>query len=134
MAQMIRTLLALSFFFCGATAFAQVPIYQALPQPPAVSAYPQAFPGAYSGAGYGGFAPYGYGGYGYRGYGYGYAPYGFGARGYYPPNPYGNMNWLPPNPPSPYYVVPSGKEYLEQARRRDESTYTELLLFHNLTH
>jgi hypothetical protein len=144
---MTRVCWTLLFSLCSATAVGQVPIYPALPQPPAVSAYQQAFgqsfyqppyaPGVplpYGNAGYGyGVSGYGFGGYGLGGYGlggYGLGGYGFGARGYYPPNPFGNLNWLPPNPPSPYYVTPSGDEYLEQVRRRDDTTYGELRLRH----
>ena len=85
----------------------------------------------YGGLGYGGL---GYGGLGYGGLGYGglgYGGFGFGARGYYPINTLGNMNWLPPNRPSPYYVTPTPGQYLEQARRDDEATYTDILLRHN---
>ncbi len=76
-----------------------------------------------------GLGGYGLGGYGFGGYGFG--GYGFGAVGYYPLNTFGNMNWLPPNRPSPYYVTPSGGEYLEQVRRRDQATYSELMLLQN---
>ncbi|HWA97058.1 MAG TPA: hypothetical protein VG713_01135 [Pirellulales bacterium] len=129
---------------------AQQLVYPALPQPPARSAYPYAFPQAYAAPGWNGqvpfagggmpalaaYGPYGFGGYGgyglgYGRFGYGFRRYGYGARGYYPPNPFGNMNWLPPNPPSPYYVAPSGREYMEQATRNDQARYAELLLLHN---
>lgn len=141
---MSRILCGLLFGLCCSTAWGQVGIYQALPQPPAVSAYPLAFPqqfnqpqffggagpmwnGGFVGNGFGGIGGFGWGG----GWG-GFGPFGFGARGFYPPNPFGNLNWLPPNPPSPYYVVPSGTQYLEQARRRDQAVYSEIILRHNL--
>ena len=38
------------------------------------------------------------------------------------------MNWLPPNPPSPYYVTARPWQYLEQVRRSDQSRYAELML------
>src|SRR5437660_5917990 len=57
---------------------------------------------------------------------YGYSPYGFGAI------PYGGVNLLPPNPPSPYYVTPSGREYLQQVARREKATYSELKLQHDV--
>jgi hypothetical protein len=85
----------------------------------------------YGGLGYGGL---GYGGLGYGGLGYGglgYGGFGFGARGYYPVNVLGNFNWLPPNRPSPYYVTPSPGQYLDQAMRRDQATYADILLQHN---
>jgi hypothetical protein len=123
---MIRALLGLLLGLCCTTAWGQVPIYPALPQPPAISAYQQAFPQSYyQPQFYPGFQPYDYGP-------YGFGRYGFAARGVYPPNPFGNMNWLPPNPPSPYYVVPSGQQYLDQAQRRDWATYSGLMLRHNL--
>src|SRR4029453_16560992 len=77
--------------------------------PPAPWAYSKYQPKIYSG-----FSPFGY------------PPFGFGAI------PYGNLNWLPPNPPSPYYVTPSGKEYLQQARRREQATCNEIRLQHYL--
>jgi len=143
-----------------ARAQAQYPIYPAYPQPPAPSFYPQypavyggfspfGFGGygqggfgygglGYGGLGYGGlgYSGFGYGGLGYGGLGYGlgglgYGGFGFGARGYYPLNTLGNMNWLPPNRPSPYYVTPSPAQYREQARRDEQATYTGILLEHN---
>ena len=104
MGEIIRVFLGLLLALCCTIAWGQYPIYPAYPQRLAMSVYPQYQPQ---------FAP------GFPAYGYG--SYGFGARGYYPPNP-----------PSPYYVSPSGKEYLEQARRRDRTTYSELMLRHYL--
>ncbi len=135
---MNRAFFGLLLSLCCTKAWGQYPIYPANPQPPASWAYPQ-YPSfsqmsSYPAFGYGygtfGYGPFGYGPFGYGPFGYG--SFGYGARGYYPPNPYGNMNWLPPNPPSPYYVTPSGKQYLEQAQRRDQATYSELMLRHYL--
>jgi hypothetical protein len=130
---MTRALLGLLLSLCCSTAWGQYPIYPAYPQPAARWAYSQ-YPSYYQSQfypsyGYG-YRPYGYGGYGNGPYGYG--GFGFGVRGYYPPNPFGNMNWLPPNPPSPYYVTPSGKQYLDQAQREDQATYSDLMLRHYL--
>ena len=147
---MIRTLLFTLIALCGTTASAQNLIYPAYPQPPAPSFYPQ------SPAVYGGFSPYGLGGYGYGGFGYpgyglggygsggfglgygygglgfgGFGYGGFGAVGYYPLNTLGNMNWLPPNRPSPYYVTPTPGQYLDSAARRDQATYVDILREHN---
>jgi hypothetical protein len=112
---MRRALLTLALILCASTAWAQYPYYAGFAQP----FYAQSF------------APYGYGYGGYGGFGYGgFGPYGFGVRGYYPPNPFGNLNWLPPIPPSPYYVVPSDRQYLEQAMLRDRQTYGDLVREH----
>ena len=93
--------------------------------------------------GYGGFGSGGYGigyGYGYGGYGFGAPGFGyggvgfwpsFGARGYYPPNPYGNLNWLPPILPSPYYSVPTDRQYVQQTIIRDQQTYGDLIREHS---
>jgi hypothetical protein len=102
-----RAFIGLLLSLCCATAWGQYPIYPAFPQPPAQWAYSQYQPQIYPG-----FMLYGY------------RPYGFGAI------PVGNMNWLPPNPPSPYYVTPLGREYLQQAARRERATYTDLKLQH----
>lgn len=51
-----------------------------------------------------------------------------GARGFYPPNPFGNQSMLPPNPPSPYYVAPSGQEYLNHIYRRDRMIYGGMMI------
>jgi hypothetical protein len=97
-------LLLFVHFLLSAPALAQYPIYPALPQPPAPSFY----------------APYpsapllGLG-----------SPYGYSV-------PLGNFNFLPPPPPSPYYVVPRGREYLEQIRRNEAATYAQLQLQHDL--
>ena len=104
---MTRIFVGLMICLCCTTAWGQYPIYPAVAQPPAWSAYSQYQPQIYPG-----FMPYGYGGYGF----------GIGS--------FGSMNWLPPNPPSPYYVTPSGREYLQQAARRARATYTELKLLH----
>ncbi len=101
---MIRVLLVLLLSLCGTTAWGQYPIYPAYAQPPALSFYSQYQPQFYPGV------P-----------AYGYGRYGFGAGGYYLPNP-----------PSPYYVTPSDKEYLDQARCRDRATCSELMLRHYL--
>jgi hypothetical protein len=132
---MIRPLLVLLGSLCTTAAWGQVPIYPAYAQPPALSAYPP-FYGAAAPYGFGG---YGVGGYGFGGYGiggvglggFGYPGLGFGAVGYGPLVGYGNLNWLPPNRPSPYYVVPSGREYLDQVQQRDRTTYAEMILRHN---
>jgi hypothetical protein len=118
-AEMTRAFRGLLLTLCCTTAWGQYPIYPAYPQPPGLSVYPQ-YQSFYRPQFYSGISPYGYG------------SYGFGARGYYPPNPFGNMNWLPPNPPSPYYVTPSGKQYLEQTRRRERAIYSELMLWPSL--
>ena len=118
---------------CCAAARAQQFVYPAYPAPaptgfPAYSYGNLGYGGGGSALGYGGV---GYGVFGYAGLGYGglgFGGWGFGARGYYPPNPYGNMNWLPPNPPSPYYVTPRPWQYLEQVRRADRSRYAEIML------
>jgi len=108
---------ALTFLFLGlycTTAWGQLPIYPAFPQPPALAGYtpyssfyqpPTIYPALPA---------------------YGYQPFGFGAF------PFGGINLLPPNLPSPYYVTPSGREYLEQVRRRERATYTQLKLSHEL--
>jgi hypothetical protein len=101
--------LGLFLSLCCTTAWGQYPIYPAYSQPPAPWAY-----SPYQQQFYPGLSPYGY------------RPYGFGAI------PFGNINWLPPNPPSPYYVTPSGQEYLQQARRREQATYIELILQRSL--
>ncbi len=142
---MIRAACGLLVSLCCTAAWGQYPIYPAYAQAAAMGyqvgfsqpVYQQppsgmASPYGYGGNGYGG---YGIGGYGYGPYGmggYGFGGYGFVRQGYYPPNPFGNMNWLPPNIPSPYYVTPRGPQYLEQVRRRDQTTYSELLLQHNM--
>ncbi|HEX4143580.1 MAG TPA: hypothetical protein VHY91_08610 [Pirellulales bacterium] len=161
MAAMIRALLAMLLLLCSTTAWGQqYPIYPAYPQLPSPSFYPQypAFYGGFSqygyggnglggfgygglgyggvgygGLGYGGFGygGLGYGGFGYGGLGYGGLGYGFGARGYYPFGALGNLNWLPPNRPSPYYVTPTPGQYLEQVRRDEQATYADILLRHN---
>jgi len=104
---MTRAFLCLMVCLCCTTAWGQYSIYPAFPQPPAPWAYSQYQPQIYAG-----FMPYGY-----RGYGFGIGSFG-------------SMNWLPPNPPSPNYVTPSGREYLQQAARRERATYTELKLQH----
>ena len=38
-----------------------------------------------------------------------------------------NINVIPP---SPYYVTPTGQEYLDYIGRRDRTTYTEMMLNH----
>ena len=149
---MTRALLAVLLCLCGTAAWGQNLIYPAYPQPPAPSFYAQYPPvyggfspygfGGYGLAGYGvggyGLGGFGYGGLGYGGLGYGglgyglgYGGFGFGARGYYPVNALGNFNWLPPNRPSPYYVTPSPGQYLDQAQRREQATYADILLEHN---
>src|SRR5262245_17183486 len=55
-----------------------------------------------------------------------YQPFGFGAI------PLGGINLLPPNLPSPYYVTPSGREYLEHVRRQEQATFTQLKLSREL--
>jgi hypothetical protein len=115
---MSRAWLGLLLVLCATPAWAQYPIY-----PGGAQAFIPPYAYGYNGFGYGGI---GYGGYG----GFGAWPYGFAARGYYPPNPFGNMNWLPPILPSPYYSVPSGPQYLQQAAARDQATYTDLMLKH----
>jgi hypothetical protein len=57
---------------------------------------------------------------------FGYQPFGFGVL------PYGGVNLLPPTPPSPYYVTPSGREYLQQVARTERATYSQLKLRHDL--
>ena len=106
----VRAFLFLSL--CCTTAWAQYPIYPAFPQPPALAAY----------APYSSFYQSLYPGLS----AYGYQPFGFGAI------PYGGINLLPPNLPSPYYVTPSGREYLEQVRRNEQATYTQLRLSREL--
>jgi len=118
---MTRACCGLLLSLCCTTAWGQYPIYPAFSQSPALSPYQQAFSQPFYQAQSYGVSPL-----------YGFGAYGFGARGYYPPNPYGNMNWLGPNWPSPYYVTPSGPAYLEQARRSDQATYSELMLRHYL--
>jgi len=134
---------------------AQDLIYPAYPQPPAPSFYGQSWPmvggfspygyggygwggAGYGGLGYGGlgYGGLGYGGFGYGGFGYGLGwgnglGYGWGGAGYYPLNTFGNLSWLPPNRPSPYYVTPTPAQYLETVRRREQAVYTELLLGQN---
>lgn len=106
---MTRRFLGLMLCLFCTTALGQYPIYPAIAQPPwAFSPYtplyqPQIYPGFSA---------------------YGYRPYGFGVV------PVGNINWLPPTPPSPYYVIPSSREYLQQAARREQATYSELKLQH----
>lgn len=117
-AEMTRAVLCWLLILYCTPAWGQSPIYPAFPQPPAPWAYSPYTPMYRSPIVFPGF-PF----YGYRPYGFGY---GFGA------SPWGNLNWLPPNPPSPYYVTPSGKDYLEQARRRELATYTQLKLQHYL--
>ena len=112
---MIRACLGLLLTLCCSTAWGQYPIYPAYAQPPVMPGYPPYQP--YYGPQ---FSP------GISAYAYG--PYGFGARGNLAASSFGNMNWLPPNPPSPYYVTPSGKQYLEQARLRERAIYRELML------
>jgi len=90
---------------CCTTAWGQSPIYPAFSQPPALSAY-----APYSSF----YQPYGY------------QPFGFGAI------PFGGINLLPLNLPSPYYVTPSGREYLEQVRRNEQAAYTQLKLSREL--
>ena len=108
---MTRALLGLLLSLCCTTAWGQYPTYPTFPQPPAPWAYsvylPMCQPQIYSG-----FMPYAYQASGS----------GIGSVG--------NLNWLPPNPPSPYHVTPSGREYLQQAARRERATYTELKLQH----
>jgi hypothetical protein len=106
-----RAFLGLLLSLYCTTAWGQDPIYPAFPQPPAPWAYAAYLP-MYQPQIYPGFMPYGY------------QSYGFGIGSF------GSMNWLPPNPPSPYYVTPSGREYLQQAARRERATYTELKLQH----
>jgi hypothetical protein len=124
-AEMKRVVAVLLLSLCCGTARGQYPIYPAMPQAMVWPAYGGYQPGIYSGYSPYGFGGYGYGGYGYGGYGYGgygYGGYGFGGL------PYGGINWLPPTLPSPYYVVPSGRQYLEQVRRREQTTYSQLKL------
>jgi hypothetical protein len=114
---MKRVALMLLFSLICQAARGQYPIYPAMPQPMVWPAY-----GGYQTGIYGGYSPYGYGGYGYGGYG----PYGLAGM------PYGGLNWLPPTRPSPYLVVPSGRQYLEQVRRRELTTYSQLKLLNSL--
>ncbi|HEY2415368.1 MAG TPA: hypothetical protein VGI40_24200 [Pirellulaceae bacterium] len=116
---MKRAVVVVLFSLCCRAACGQYPIYPAMPQAMVGPAYGAYQPGIYSGYGYGG-----YGGYGYGSYGYG--AYGFGSM------PYGGLNWLPPTLPSPYFVVPSGRQYLEQVRRREQTTYSQLKLLNSL--
>lgn len=104
---MTRAVFGLLLCLCCTTAWGQYPIYPAFALPPTWSAYSQYQPPIYPG-----FSPYGY------------RPFGFWAI------PFGTTNWLPSNPPSPYYVTPSGREYLEQAARREKATFRELKLQH----
>jgi hypothetical protein len=106
-AEVTRIVLGFLLSLCCTMAWGQYPTYPAFAQPPAWSAYSQYQPQIYPG-----FSPYGF-----RGYGF-----GIGSLG--------SMNWLPPNPPSPYYVTPSGREYLQQAARKDQATVSELKLQH----
>jgi hypothetical protein len=108
---MTRALLGLFLSLCCTTAWGQDPTYPAFSQPPAPWAYSVYLP-MYQPQIYSGFMPYAYQGYGL----------GIGS--------FGNLNWLPPNLPSPYYVTPSGRGYLQQAARRERATYTELKLQH----
>ena len=108
---MTRTFLGLLLCHCCTTAWGQYPIYPAFAQPPGPWAYSPYLP-MYQPQIYPGVMPYGYQAYGL----------GIGS--------FGNMNWIPPNPPSPYYVTLSGREYLQQAARRERATYTELKLQH----
>jgi len=117
---MKRAVLVLLLGLCCRAACGQYPIYPALPQPLTWPAYSVYQPGTYPGYSYSGISPYGYGSYGYGGYGFG--GYRFGAV------PYGGLNWLPPTLPSPYYVVPTGRQYLEQVRRKEQTTYSQLQL------
>jgi hypothetical protein len=107
---MKRAVLALAFSLFCASAGAQYPIYPAMPQPMVWPAYGAYQPGAYSRYSY---SPYGYG------------PYGFGGA-------YGGLNWLPPTLPSPYFVVPSGRQYLEQVRQREQTTYSQLKVLNSM--
>jgi hypothetical protein len=104
---------------CCTSVWGQYPIYPAMPQPMVWPAYGSYQPGAYSA-----YSPCSYGNNGYGAYGYG--PYGFGGL------PYGGLNWLPPTLPSPYFVVPSGRQYLEQVRRSEQTTYSQLKLQNSL--
>lgn len=99
---------------CCRVAWGQYPIYPAMPQPMVWPAYGFYQPGINSG-----YSPYSYAGYGYGGYGFGGVPYG-------------GFNWLPPTLPSPYYVVPSGRQYLEQVRQREKTTYSQLKVMNYL--
>ena len=115
---MTRALIGLLLTLCCATAWGQYPIYPAYSLPPGMSVYSPYTP----------YVPF-YGPQFNPGIsGYGFGPYGFGARGNLAASSFGNMNWLPPNPPSPYYVTPSGKQYLEQSQRRERAIYRELML------
>lgn len=118
---MSRTLFALFLCLCTAPAWGQYPIYPALPQPLALSAYASYSPFYQPSLSDPGFSPLGY-----SSYGFGYSPYGFGAVAL------GGVNLLPPSPPSPYYVTPSGREYLVQVRRHEAATYTQLKLQYGL--
>jgi hypothetical protein len=61
-----------------------------------------------------------------------YAPYAGAYSPYGDSVPLGNFNLLPPPPPSPYYVAPTGREYLEQVRRNEAATFAQLKLQHEL--
>jgi hypothetical protein len=120
---MIRALFGLLLGLSPAAAWGQFPMNAPFPQAPNLAAYQQAYQQPfYASQGFPAAAPYGYGLYG------GYGAYGFAARGYYPPNPFGNMNWLPPTFSSPYYLTPSREKYLGLVRQKDQATYTELQL------
>jgi hypothetical protein len=112
--EMNRASLSLLLTLICTTAWGQYPIYPAFPQPPAPSAYAPYSSFYESPLIYPRFLPARY------------SPDAFGVV------PFGGVNLLPPNPPSPYYVTPSGKEYLEQIRRKEAATYSQLKFQHHL--
>jgi hypothetical protein len=111
---MTRALLSLLLSLCCTSAWGPYPINPAFPQPPSRSAYSPYLPFYQPAMIYPGLSPYGY------------QPCGFWAA------PFGGVNLLPPNPPSPYYVTLSGREYLEHVARREKATYSQLKLQHDL--
>jgi hypothetical protein len=146
LARVVPSLAFASLLLLGSTARAQFGYY------PPMGAYGGlAYGVGYGGVGYGGFGTVG--GFGYPGYGLGYGGFGgggfglggfggggfggggFGAYGI-SSTPYGlgfgGYGSLPPNPPSPYYVVPSGGAYLEGVRRRDSHDYAEIMLMNQM--
>jgi hypothetical protein len=119
---MNRAIIVSLFALSCRAASAQYPIYPALPQPLTWPAYSVYQSGLYSGFTSPGYASPTFSYPAYSNGPYSFGPYGFAGV------PYAGLNWLPPTLPSPYYVVPSGRQYLEQARRREQTTYSELTL------
>lgn len=132
---MIRGIVGVALTFAATSARAQYPALPLAPPvlTPAPMMPPMVAPPPYSPYGPGLGMGMGLGmGFGLPYSPYGYARYSFRARGYYPPNPYGGTGWLPPNAPSPYYVIQRGADYLRQVEQQDRMTYGEIELDHAL--